>query len=427
MTDTTETGDVTMSGRTPEALSERPDVIVLDDVTKRFVIRKDNSLKERLVTLGRAGRKHREDFWALRGVTANIKAGTTIGLIGHNGSGKSTLLKVIGGIIDPTSGSVSRRGRIAALLELGAGFHPDLTGRENVFLNAAILGLSRKETEERFDAIADFSGIGDFIDTQVKFYSSGMYVRLAFAVAVHTDPDILLVDEVLAVGDEAFQRKCLDKIRSFQQEGRTIILVTHSLGQVMELCDRAILLNKGEVVYNGEAHEAVSRFRDILEERRIDDLQRHTAPEVTVPVPQIVETSVRAAGRAEGDPVEHGDDLIVRTTFDHPGLSPHWIAAIQMDNASGQVVYGTASSRLGIELEPFEGRRTVEFTLKNVQLGTGKYFINVSLIDTTGRHLADAPQACAFNVAYYPKASGTSYLEPEFVDLGSTPGAASTR
>ena len=424
MTDRIQTPAVTTT-RTPEPVEGRPDVIVLDDVTKRFVIRKDNSLKERLVTLGRAGRKHREDFWALRGVSARIKAGTTIGLIGHNGSGKSTLLKVIGGIVDPTSGSVSRRGRIAALLELGAGFHPDLTGRENVYLNAAILGLTRKETDERFDAIAEFSGIGDFIDTQVKFYSSGMYVRLAFAVAVHTDPDILLVDEVLAVGDEAFQRKCLDKIRSFQQEGRTIILVTHSLGQVMELCDEAILLNRGEVVFSGAAHEAVSQFRDILEERRIDDLQRHAVPEQPLEMPQVVEASVQAIGRSDGEPVEHGDDLVIRTTFDHPGaLSPEWIAAIQMDNSSGQVVYGTASSRLGIELEPFQGRRTVEFTLKNVQLGSGKYFINVSFMDTTGRHLADAPQACSFNVAYYPKASGTSYLEPEFVDLGSDPDAS---
>ncbi|WP_258046176.1 ABC transporter ATP-binding protein [Leifsonia shinshuensis] len=414
-----------MAGRTPEALSGRPDVIVLDDVTKRFIIRKDNSLKERLVTLGRAGRKHREDFWALRGVSAKIKAGTTIGLIGHNGSGKSTLLKVIGGIIDPSSGTVSRRGRIAALLELGAGFHPDLTGRENVFLNAAILGLTRKETEERFDDIAEFSGIGDFIDTQVKFYSSGMYVRLAFAVAVHTDPDILLVDEVLAVGDEAFQRKCLDKIRSFQQEGRTIILVTHSLGQVMELCDQAILLNRGEVVYNGEAHEAVARFRDILEERRMDDLQRHVSPETKVEVPRVVETSVHAVGRSKDDAVEHGDDLVVRTTFEHPGHSPEWIAAIQMDNASGQVVFGTRSDLIGVDLEPFEGQYTVEFTLRNVQLGTGKYFINVSMLDRSNRHLADHPQAVAFNVAYYPKATGTSYLEPEFTAIG--PGESVSR
>src|SRR5205823_3962770 len=148
--------------------------------------------KERLVTLGRLGRRHREEFWALDGVDFTIAAGTTVGLIGHNGSGKSTLLKVVGGIIDPSSGSVLRRGRIAALLELGAGFHPDLTGRENVYLNASILGLSRRQTEQHFDAIVDFSGIEQFIDNQVKFYSSGMYVRLAFAVAVHVDPELLL-------------------------------------------------------------------------------------------------------------------------------------------------------------------------------------------------------------------------------------------
>ncbi|WFR66535.1 ABC transporter ATP-binding protein [Curtobacterium flaccumfaciens] len=173
---------------TSGAATDRPDVIVIDHVRKRFVVRKDNTIRERIVTLGRAGRKHRQDFWALDDVTVSIQAGTTVGLIGQNGSGKSTLLKAIGGIIQPTSGTVARRGRLAALLELGAGFHPDLSGRENVFLNASLLGLSRKETEERFDDILAFSGIGDFIDTQVKFYSSGMYVRLAFAVAVHTDP-----------------------------------------------------------------------------------------------------------------------------------------------------------------------------------------------------------------------------------------------
>ena len=160
--------------------------------------------------------------------TSRSTAGSTVGLIGPNGSGKTTLLKLIGGILQPTTGTVEHRGRLAALLELGAGFHPDLTGRENVYLNASILGLSRKQTDKYFDAIVDFSGIEQFIDTQVKFYSSGMYVRLAFAVAVHVDPDVLLVDEVLAVGDEPFQRKCMDRIRQFQHEGRTIVLVTHS-------------------------------------------------------------------------------------------------------------------------------------------------------------------------------------------------------
>lgn len=184
-------------------------IIKLDDVSKRFVLHKHKSVKERIVNFGR-GRQFQEDFWALRDVDLEVPLGSTLGLVGHNGSGKSTLLKVIGGIIDPSMGTVSRRGRMAALLELGAGFHPDLSGRENVYLNAAILGLNQKEIDRYFDAIVDFSGIEAFIDTQVKFYSSGMYVRLAFAVAVHVDPDLLLVDEVLAVGDEPFQKKCME-------------------------------------------------------------------------------------------------------------------------------------------------------------------------------------------------------------------------
>ncbi|MBN9621141.1 MAG: ABC transporter ATP-binding protein, partial [Actinobacteria bacterium] len=186
-------------------------VVRVENASKRFVIRKEKSLKERVVNAGRS-RRHKDDFWALRDVSFEIASGSTVGLIGANGSGKSTLLKLIGGIIQPTTGTVTRRGRLAALIELGAGFHPDLTGRENIFLNCAILGLSREQTRTHFDSIVAFSGIESFIDTQVKFYSSGMYVRLAFAVAVHVDPDVLLVDEVLAVGDEPFQRKCMDRI-----------------------------------------------------------------------------------------------------------------------------------------------------------------------------------------------------------------------
>lgn len=222
-------------------------VVQVENLSKHFVIRKEKSLKERVVNFGRS-RAHREDFWALQDISLEIASGTTVGLIGPNGSGKSTLLKMIGGILQPDTGSVKIRGRLAALLELGAGFHPDLTGRENVYLNASILGLSRTQTDKHFDAIVNFSGIEQFIDTQVKFYSSGMYVRLAFAVAVHVDPDILLVDEVLAVGDEPFQRKCLERIREFQSEGRTIVLVTHGLDQVAEFCDRAIVLEKGRIV-----------------------------------------------------------------------------------------------------------------------------------------------------------------------------------
>lgn len=243
------------------AIENPPVVIRANDVSKRFVIRKDKSLKERIVNFGRS-RRHKEDFWALRDISLEIKAGSSIGLVGANGSGKSTLLKVIGGIIQPNDGVVERRGRLAALLELGAGFHPDLTGRENVFLNGSILGLTQKQTAEYFDSIVEFSEIGDFIDTQVKFYSSGMYVRLAFAIAVHVDPDILLVDEVLSVGDEPFQEKCMAKIRDFQREGRTIVFVSHSATQVEELCDRVVVLAHGQIIFDGATNEGIVALRE---------------------------------------------------------------------------------------------------------------------------------------------------------------------
>jgi ABC-2 type transport system ATP-binding protein len=395
-----------------------PDIVVIDNVSKKFVLRKDNSLKERLVTLGRMGRRNREEFWALDTVTTTIQAGHTVALIGHNGSGKSTLLKVIGGIIDPTSGAVSRRGRVAALLELGAGFHPDLTGRENVFLNASIMGLSRAVTESRFESILEFSGIGDFINTQVKFYSSGMYVRLAFAVAVHTDPDLLLVDEVLAVGDEAFQRKCLDKIRSFQEEGRTIILVTHALSQVVELCDRAILLNKGAIEFDGDPREAVAQFRDILEDRRLAQVtpgSEEVAREATVH-----SATAHAVGRSLEDDVQQGDDVLIAMDVEHFTGTGDWMCAIQIDNTLGQVAYGTTTKRLNQQLDYFHGRRTIWYRLKDTHFGGGKYFVNVSLMDSAGRHFADLPQACSFDVADMPLAVGSTYTTPEFFELEPT-------
>lgn len=401
-------------------LSSPPPVIRLNGVSKRFIIRKDNSLKERLVTLGRAGKRHREDFWALRGLTTELRAGETVALIGHNGSGKSTLLKIIGGILAPTEGSVELRGRIAALLELGAGFHPDLTGRENVYLNASILGLSRQETEERFEDIVSYSGIRDFIDTQVKFYSSGMYVRLAFAVAVHTDPDILLVDEVLAVGDEAFQRKCLDTIRTFQTEGRTIVLVTHSLGQVSELADRAILLHHGEVIQDGDPNTAIAAFRDLLEDRRQEEI--HAAPSNPVLENGRVLSAVLAGHGNERNPtLATGDDVEIVAEFEHTTGIDRWICAIQIDNAMGLKVFGASTEHSDIDLGSLHGRATIGMKLHAPMLGGGKYFVNVSLMDYAGRHLHDLPQAFSFNVAASPDASGSVYARPEFREITRGP------
>lgn len=403
---------------------DSPTLVEINSVSKRFVLRKDNSLKERIVNF-RRGSKHKEDFWALRDVSIEIKAGTTVGLIGHNGSGKSTLLKVIGGIVDASSGSVQRRGRMAALLELGAGFHPDLTGRENVFLNATILGLSQEETEERFDDIWTFSGIGEFIDTQVKFYSSGMYVRLAFAVAVHTDPDILLVDEVLAVGDEAFQLKCMNKIKSFQAEGRTIVLVTHNLGQVTELCDHAVLLNQGELIFQGDPREAVARFRDVLEERRIDEdeqqQERNSFHVVPRPRPTCtIEAFACPGGDAQGnDNLSPGDDLNIKIHLDSSTQIDDWICAIQIDNTQGQAVYGTRTDSLDVLLTPLIGQRSVQFSLTDCQFGEGKFFVNVSILDSQGQHLFDAPQSCSFDTVAPRNARGSIYIRPAFFEIST--------
>jgi ABC-2 type transport system ATP-binding protein len=232
-------------------------------VGKRFQLhhQRATSLKERLLLHRRASS---EEFWALRDVDLEIGGGLTVGLIGPNGSGKSTLLKVLSGILAPTTGTVAVRGRVASLLELGAGFNGELTGRENIYLNAAILGLSRGETSRQFDDIVAFAELEPFIDNQVKHYSSGQYVRLGFAVAVHVDPDILLVDEVLAVGDESFQRKCLTRIAEFQDRGCTILFVTHALDLVPRICGRAVVLDHGRVLHDGDPVEATERLRSLL-------------------------------------------------------------------------------------------------------------------------------------------------------------------
>lgn len=229
------------------------------DVSKRFLIHseKRGSLKERFVR-GKAPKAR--EFWALRNASFDIPAGQTFGIIGHNGSGKSTALKVLTGVYRPTSGSVVVEGRVSALLELGAGFHPELTGRENIRLNGSILGFSPKQIESMMDDIIDFSGVEEFIDTPVKVYSSGMYVRLGFAIAVKVDPEILLVDEVIAVGDEQFQRKCFDYLYELRRKGCTIVLVSHGMGQVEEMCDQVVWLDHGQVQQIGPARDAVKAY-----------------------------------------------------------------------------------------------------------------------------------------------------------------------
>jgi ABC-2 type transport system ATP-binding protein len=234
--------------------------IEVTDVSKRFTLRHNRSLKELAVAAVR-GKDISDTFLALDGVNLTVREGETVALLGFNGSGKSTLLKLISGVLRPDAGTVRTRGRVAGLIEVGAGFHPDLTGRENVYLNGSILGMTEKQIDAAFDEIVAFSEIEKFIDTEVKFYSSGMFLRLAFSVAVHTEPEVFLVDEILAVGDEPFQKKCLARIEQLKDEGRTLVIVSHDLDMVAKLCERGILLEKGRMIADDDAATVVSTLR----------------------------------------------------------------------------------------------------------------------------------------------------------------------
>jgi ABC-2 type transport system ATP-binding protein len=345
--------------------------VEVESVSKRFRLHKEStsSLKERVL---RIGRNPAVDFWALKDVSFDVAVGETVGLLGHNGSGKSTLLKCIAGILRPTGGRLRTVGRMAALLELGAGFHPELTGRENVYLNGSILGLSRVEVDKRFDDIVAFAELESFIDEQVKHYSSGMYARLGFAVAVNVEPDILLVDEVLSVGDESFQRKCIDKVKSFQREGRTILVVTHAADLVRQVCDRAVVLDHGEVVTVGAPGESVRAFRETLARRGIDpgvdrpDLRRDyglriTGVDVTYP-----------EGRTSLLP---GEPLTVTMALDASQPLDDVVAAMEVYDQTGNRLLGTNTDLIGIDLGTVSGPVAVDFRFGAVPLLDGTYDI----------------------------------------------------
>jgi ABC-2 type transport system ATP-binding protein len=374
---------------------ERPDVIQVDHVSKKFTVHKDKSLKERVVNSSRS-RRYATEYWALKDVSLHVAAGESLGLAGANGSGKSTLLKVIGGILTPDGGEVRVRGRIAALLELGAGFHPDLTGRENIRLNASILGLSDEEIDEQMDSIIEFSGIRDFIDTQVKFYSSGMYVRLAFSVAVHSDPDILLVDEVLAVGDEPFQRKCMEKIREFQAEGRSIILVSHSAEQIISVCDRAVILDHGKIIAMGDARDAMSTLRENYEKQIVEDIAKADA----IAVPDLPKgqrrCTINSVGFAAGVETKpngariHQSGNTVSVTIDLSVSAPltDWGVMLGINSTNDVAVFGMSSRRQHLQFPRVDSSATVKVTLPDLELNDGDYFVNVAIIDAFGVEVA---------------------------------------
>lgn len=362
--------------------------IEVTDVSKRFRLyhEKYTSLKERAIHFGHIPF---EDFWALRDIDLRVEEGETVGLLGHNGSGKSTLLKCIAGILQPTTGVIRTRGRVAALLELGAGFHPDLTGRENVFMNATLLGLSPKEVAAKFDEIVAFAELETFIDNQVKFYSSGMYVRLGFAVAVNMDPDILLVDEVLAVGDEAFQRKCLDRVRTFQREGRTIVFVTHAADLVRQICDRAAVLDHGVMVAEGAPGIAIRSFREHLLTKGLPEPEVDTAaPEVelTHGESQVAKatrtlrvTDVRLTHAHDSERVYllPGEALDVRIAYETNGRVDDVVVGISVHDVEGRVVLGWNTDLLETPVAPLDGLGEITFSFPNIPLLDGDYLVSI--------------------------------------------------
>lgn len=306
------------------------------DVSKHYVMfeRPEDRFKQMVVPrlerlIGRPPRRYFRDFAALSGVSFEVGRGETVGIIGRNGSGKSTLLQIICGTLQPTSGSVEVNGRIAALLELGAGFNPEFTGRENVFLNASILGVPRKEMEWRFDDIARFADIGPFIDQPVKTYSSGMYVRLAFATAINVDPDILVVDEALSVGDEAFQRKCFARIEDIKDNGGTILFVSHGAPTIVQLCTRAILIDSGEKIFEGRPKAVVGQYQRLVNASpaaasaiRAEIAQRNATSEIGVSTPSPVATYPGLFEDQNDD--RQSNEGVVRPPVDQEMLqSPH--------------------------------------------------------------------------------------------------------
>ena len=380
------------------------EAIVVDNVSKVFRISTTpvNSLKERILGIGR---NHYQEFGALHDIDFTIEQGETVGILGHNGSGKSTLLKCIAGILTPTRGEVRVRGRLASLLELGAGFHPDLTGRENVFINAAFLGMPRREIAAIFDDIVEFAGLEQFIDEPVKHYSSGMYVRLAFAVAVNLEPDVLLVDEVLAVGDEVFQLKCMSRIKQFQDEGRTIVLVTHAAETVRQICGRAIVLDHGNLVIDDEPGKAIRVFREYLHGNADTALDPSALADSPLAIGEVV---VRHPHDADRRHIVLGESVTVDIDVNTSSLVHDPLLDIEVADNEGRVLYHVDTDSLDVRLGDLSGASRVQINIGRIGLLDGEFPINLKFVDrASGRVLDWRERAASFEVINTTRANGT--------------------
>jgi len=383
--------------------------IRFQNVSKQFTLHRERprSFQEVFLSWRRHRRQKPEQFWVLRDLTFDVAKNETLGVIGSNGAGKSTILKLIAGIIVPTRGKIDVSGRVSSLLELGAGFHPDLTGRENVFLYGSLLGLSRATMRQRFDEIVAFSELDEFIDLPVKTYSSGMYLRLAFAVAIHVDPEVLLIDEILAVGDSAFQRKCTDRIYEMRRQGVTILLVSHSLDSVIRLCSRAIWLEDGRALADGPAREVVQAYLDRVNEIDRARLTRAKARSGDGDVTdrtgsgEIRVTDVEFLN-GQGRPAQvfrTGDPLVVRIHYwaDEPVERPVFGLGLYRDDDLH--VTGPNTKTGGLTIPVADGRGSVDYSIAELPLMAGRYELTVTVYDDTISHQYDGVyRAYSFSV-----------------------------
>jgi ABC-2 type transport system ATP-binding protein len=353
--------------------------VTVENVWKYFRLyqEKNQYLKS---TLLRGRRARYDEFWALKDVDFEIPFGSTFGIIGSNGSGKSTLLKCLAGILSPDKGSVSCNGRMAALLELGAGFHPDLSGRENIYLNGAILGMTRSEIDRKLEEIIDFSGLDKFVDTPVKNYSSGMVVRLGFAIATNVDPEILIIDEVLAVGDESFQHRCHEKIESFRQEGRTIILVSHGLMQVAQLCSTVAWLEKGVIQEIGPSYDVISKYsgqsHDAAPKVEGEIGERWGSHEAEITRAEFVDADgVPVHVLKTGEPISLQIDYTAHMPIKEP------VFGIRFTHLHGTNVWGSNTKRMGFQPATLNNSGTITLTIPELPILAGTYDLTVALTD----------------------------------------------
>jgi ABC-type polysaccharide/polyol phosphate transport system ATPase subunit len=393
--------------------------IKLDRVSKYYKLRSAGNVPKTWHST--FARRRSRPMWALRDVSFQVEQGEALGIVGHNGAGKTTILRILSSITTPTDGEITVRGRLAALVEVGSGFHPELTGRENIDLHGAMLGMRSSEIRRKLDSIIDFAGVDQYIDVPVKRYSSGMYVRLGFSIAAHLDPDILLLDEVLAVGDFAFQTKCLDRIAELRRAGRTIIFISHDLAAVYRLCDRALLLHHGHVAAEGPPRQVIDQYQQMTFSADPDScgLPEHKSPAQCTGISFLAPDS--SAGARTGHP------MVARLSYRLRQSLPGVVFRVSLYWPSGYLCaqLTTDSSQGGVNLDPGEG--IVEFHCPVLPVVPGLYRVDLS-IESNGQEI-DLRQRCAtLNVAPGKQSSGDFYIENSWKLIeGSTPDEMSRR